>query len=72
MDSTCIKQTLCKVLKIFQYGKYLVAYVLKSRNEKCRVLKMYGLFHTAYLIEHCLEIITIQSIVNTSIDFILE
>ena len=30
MDSPCIKQTVCKVLKIFQYGKYLVAYVLKS------------------------------------------
>ena len=29
MDSPCIKQTVCKVLKIFQYGKYLVAYVLK-------------------------------------------
>ena len=28
MDSPCIKQTVCKVLKIFQYGKYLVAYVL--------------------------------------------
>ena len=27
MDSPCIKQTVCKVLKIFQYGKYLVAYV---------------------------------------------
>ena len=25
-----IKQTVCKVMKIFQYGKYLVAYVLKS------------------------------------------
>ena len=23
-----MKQTVCKVLKIFQYGKYLVAYVL--------------------------------------------
>ena len=32
MDSPCIKQTVCKVLKIFQYGKYLVAYVLKSYN----------------------------------------
>ena len=31
MDSPCIKQTVCKVLKIFQYGKYLVAYVLKLR-----------------------------------------
>ena len=30
MDSPCIKQTVCKVLKIFQYGKYLVAYVLKD------------------------------------------
>ena len=29
MDSLCIKQTVCKVLKISQYGKYLVAYVLK-------------------------------------------
>ena len=29
MDSPCIKQTLCKVFKIFQCGKYLVAYVLK-------------------------------------------
>ena len=29
MDGPCIKQTVCKVLKIFQYGKYLVAYVLK-------------------------------------------
>ena len=28
MDSPCIKQTVCKVLKIFQHGKYLVAYVL--------------------------------------------
>ena len=28
MDSPCIKQTVCKVLKIFQHGKYLEAYVL--------------------------------------------
>ena len=27
-----MKQTVCKVLKIFQYGKYLVAYVLKTLN----------------------------------------
>ena len=26
------KQTVCKVLKIFQHGKYLVAYVLKDVN----------------------------------------
>ena len=30
MDSPCIKQTVCKVLKIFQCGKYLVAYVLND------------------------------------------
>ena len=30
MDSPCIKQTVCKVFKIFQCGKYLVAYVLKK------------------------------------------
>ena len=29
MDSTCIKQAVCKVLNKFQHGKYLVAYVLK-------------------------------------------
>ena len=28
MDSTCIKQTVCKVLEMFRHGKYLVAYVL--------------------------------------------
>ena len=32
MDSPCIKQTVCKVLKIFQHGKYLVAYVLNAKN----------------------------------------
>ena len=32
MDSPCIKQTVCKVLKIFQYGKYLVAYALKDKS----------------------------------------
>ena len=34
MDSPCIKQTVCKVLKIFQYGKYLVEYVLKMLSMK--------------------------------------
>ena len=33
VDSPCIKQTVCKVLKIFHHGKYLVAYVLKSSSE---------------------------------------
>ena len=36
MDSPCIKQTVCKVLKIFQYGKYLVAYVLNAQYLKHR------------------------------------
>ena len=30
MDSPCIKQTVCIVLKIFQHGKYFVAYVLNA------------------------------------------
>ena len=34
MDSPCIKQTVCKVLNIFQHGKYLVAYVLKRIQQK--------------------------------------
>ena len=37
MDSPCIKQTVCKVLKIFQYGKYLVAYVLKVVTKRQRL-----------------------------------
>ena len=43
MDSPCIKQTVCKVLKIFQYGKYLVAYVLKGNpvlNIKQNLVKL--------------------------------
>ena len=43
MDSPCIKQTVFKVLKIFQHRKYLVAYVLKRGmnayficNNNCR------------------------------------
>ena len=36
MDSPCIKQTVCKVLKIFQYGKYLVAYVPKNGTPLAR------------------------------------
>ena len=34
MDRPCIKQTVCKVLNIFQHGKYLVAYVLKAASHK--------------------------------------
>ena len=41
MDSPCIKQTVCKVLKIFQHGKYLVAYVLNYEKaiRKIEILK---------------------------------
>ena len=38
MDSPCIKQTVCKVFKIFQCGKYLVAYVLKNFVSNCLFL----------------------------------
>ena len=34
MDRPCIKQTVCKVLNIFQHGKYLVAYVLRAASHK--------------------------------------
>ena len=37
MDSPCIKPTVCKVLKIFQHGKYLVAYVLKRFYSKTKL-----------------------------------
>ena len=39
MDSPCIKQTVCKVLKIFQYGKYLVAYVPKRGDLSSAIQK---------------------------------
>ena len=47
MDSTCIKQTVCIVLNIFQHGKYLVAYVLNENRSKVsedmeRTRKCYG------------------------------
>ena len=32
LDSPCIKQTLCNVLKKKQCGKYLVAYALNFKN----------------------------------------
>ena len=39
-----LKQTLCKVLNIFQHGKYLVAYVLKvemKANSRNRFNQVY-------------------------------
>ena len=42
MDSPCIKQTVCKVLKIFQHGKYLVAYVLNLTNGNHTVFGLCG------------------------------
>ena len=39
MDSPCIKQTVCKVLKIFQYGKYLVAYVFSDEIQALDVMR---------------------------------
>ena len=48
MDSPYLKQTVCKVLKIFQYGKYLVAYVLKGKSgvykeKKASILALFDL-----------------------------
>ena len=42
MDSLCNKQTVCKVLNIFQYGKYLVAYVLKHELKRYKNIPMQG------------------------------
>ena len=49
MDSPCIKQTVCKVLKIFQYGKYLVAYVLKYYLNKLFELFAYWVILHSFL-----------------------
>ena len=43
MDSPCIKQTVCKVLKIFQYGKHLVANVLKEQFKLYQIRDVYTL-----------------------------
>ena len=40
MDSPCIKQTVCKVLNIFQYGKYLVAYVLNISKYRAILVQL--------------------------------
>ena len=34
MDSPCINQSVCKVLKRFQHWKYLVAFVLNSEVDR--------------------------------------
>ena len=65
MDSPCIKQTVCKVLKIFQYGKYLVAYVLKKEEEfvKAKALVIWLLIGVAPITQLCtyvIEIVTIK------------
>ena len=50
-----MKQTVCKVLKIFQHGKYLVSYVLKRWNHrklsligKITVVKTFALLKLIY------------------------
>ena len=50
MDSPCIKQTVCKVFKIFQCGKYLVAYVLKYRPDSGQPKHLAFIFFGIYLI----------------------
>ena len=45
MDSPCIKQSVCKVLNIFQHGEYLVAYVLNQ-------LEQYSMYEPWYEISN--------------------
>ena len=50
MDSPCIKQTVCKVLKVFQYGKYLVSYVLNVLQQTaCLVVNPITVGNFAFL-----------------------
>ena len=63
MDSPCIKQTVCKVLKIFQYGKYLVAYVLKWFVS---IQNVFG--NTKYCEQQHMKVITGSSIVTNLIE----
>ena len=52
MDSPCIKQTVCKVFKIFQCGKYLVAYVLKGIGyEILSVAMSPSVYHRHHIVE---------------------
>ena len=51
MDSPCIKQTVCKVLKIFQYGKYLVAYVLNA-GQKYVICNTFDLHKLLFVFIH--------------------
>ena len=62
MDRPYIKPTVCKVLKIFQHGKYLVAYVLNSTkqiansNEECSFQHFSGQYKFDFLNEKILRV----------------
>ena len=52
MDSPCIKQTVCKVLNIFQHGKYLEAYVLKeTKSATMNIFQIFFLFKSVVKVE---------------------
>ena len=59
MDSPCIKQTVCKVFKIFQCGKYLVAYVKSVWNKEhmgviCNITSLSNSSQALVLQDQCL------------------
>ena len=70
MDSPCIKQTVCKVLKIFQYGKYLVAYVLNILNNPAQIGNINILYFKRYWVKisDVLLSFTIVDILSNSAD----
>ena len=59
MDSPCIKQTVCEVLKIFQHGKYLVANVLKLQKSQD-------------LLKDCFKNVNIYRYINNLLDYKLK
>ena len=60
MDSPCIKQTVCKVFKIFQCGKYLVAYVLNHVfDETVRFHCLLFMLYPSFITVVCLSLLDI-------------
>ena len=65
MDSPCIKQTVCKVLKIFQYGKYLVAYALEGVLIGLELREFDRMWDMRLVFPHCQKIVLVKIRVNT-------
>ena len=72
MDSPYIKQTVCKVLKIFQYGKYLVAYVLNHFSFWILVNRDFDKheYQTKRLIRHFIRVCTVCVVRHRNTHFI--